>query len=65
MSQAVHIEHDATRGRFRVDVDGRRNVCDYRMSGATMVMAHTEVDPDLQGHGIAATRRRGAGLLEN
>lgn len=62
MSQAVHIEHDTTRGRFRVDVDGRRNVCDYRMSGATMVMAHTEVDP---ARGIAATRRRGAGLLEN
>jgi hypothetical protein len=54
VSPALHIEHDATRGRFWVDVDGRRNVCDYRMSDHTMVMVHTEVDPDLQGRGIAA-----------
>jgi predicted GNAT family acetyltransferase len=50
----LRIEHDPARGRFWVDVDGRRNVCDYRREGHTMVMTHTEVDPDLQGRGIAA-----------
>ena len=54
MKPGLRIEHDAARGRFWVDVDGRRNVCDYRRDGDTMVMVHTEVDPDLQGRGIAA-----------
>lgn len=54
MTPKLHIEHDAARGRFWTDVDGRRNVCDYRRDGDTMVMVHTEVDPDLQGRGVAA-----------
>lgn len=54
MKPELRIEHDAARGRFWTRVDGRLCVCDYRLSGRTMVMVHTEVDPDLQGRGIAA-----------
>lgn len=50
----LRIGHDAAHGRFWTRVDGRLCVCDYRTSGRTMVMVHTEVDPDLQGRGIAA-----------
>ncbi len=48
------IAHDAARGRFEVQVDGHRNVCDYRLAGDAMQLVHTEVHPSLEGRGIAA-----------
>ena len=54
MSELPPIEHDAARGRFSVRVDGRLNVCDYRLAGDVMQMVHTEVHPSLEGRGIAA-----------
>lgn len=48
------IEHDASRGRFAVRVDGQANVCDYRLAGGVMQIVHTGVHPSLEGRGIAA-----------
>lgn len=54
MTDLPPIEHDPARGRFQVRVEGHANVCDYRRSGDTMQMVHTEVHPALEGRGIAA-----------
>jgi predicted GNAT family acetyltransferase len=48
------VEHDAARGRFHTVVDGLAGVCDYRLAGGVMQIVHTEVDPALQGRGVAA-----------
>jgi predicted GNAT family acetyltransferase len=48
------IEHDPARGRFQTRLDGFLGVCDYRLEGDVMQMVHTEVDPALEGRGIAA-----------
>ena len=51
---ALSIEHNAPQQRFEAYVDGLLCRCDYRMSGSTMLMVHTEVPRRLEGRGIAA-----------
>ena len=54
MPPPIPIEHLPQQGRFQTLIDGHRGVCDYRLAGAVMHMTHTEVDPALEGHGVAA-----------
>lgn len=54
------IEHDAQRGRFQLTLQGHVCVCDYRLRDGVMVLTHTEVAPELEGHGIAAALVRAA-----
>ncbi len=50
----MDIVHHPERSRFETIVDGRLGVCAYRRQGDVLLMTHTEVPPELQGHGIAA-----------
>lgn len=54
------IEHDAARGRFHLTLQGHLCVCDYRMRDGAMVLTHTEVAPEIEGHGVAAALVRAA-----
>lgn len=50
----LHEEH-GSRGNFFIERDGRRvALMTYRRTGeSTILIDHTEVDPALQGHGVA------------
>ena len=50
----LQIDHLPESGRFQVEVQGQLCVADYQLRGDTMLMTHTGVAPELQGHGIAA-----------
>jgi len=51
---SLSIDHNVAQQRFEAHVDGLLCRCDYRMSGSTMLIVHTEVPPQLEGRGIAA-----------
>lgn len=56
----IHVEHDASRGRFHASVQGHRCLCDYRLRDGVMHITHTEVPPELEGRGIAGELVRSA-----
>jgi predicted GNAT family acetyltransferase len=61
MTRPATIRHDEDRSRYEYLVDGRRlGVAAYRLSGDTVEMHHTEVDPGHRGQGIAAVLVAGA-----
>jgi predicted GNAT family acetyltransferase len=48
-------------GRYEARVGGRRvGVADYRVSGDRVVFPHTEVEPALEGRGVASALARRA-----
>ena len=57
---SITVSHDAQRGRFQAIVSGHACVCDYRLRDGVMNITHTEVAPELEGRGIAATLVRAA-----
>ena len=57
---SISVQHLPQQGRFQAIVDGQRCVCDYRLEGSVMHFTHTEVAPQLEGRGIAATLVRAA-----
>ena len=48
------IQHRPEQQRFEATADGGRGRLDYRSSPGVMKLVHTEVDPALEGHGVAA-----------
>lgn len=61
---AVRVVHDMTRSRFEVHVDDRlAGFAEYRLDDGAIAFTHTETDPRLRGHGLAAHAVR-AGLDE-
>lgn len=54
------IEHEPEAGRFSVVVAGARSLLQYRQKDGVMRIVHTEVPPELAGHGIAADLMRAA-----
>ena len=54
------IEHDAGNGRFTSVAGGQRSLLQYRLKDGVMTIVHTEVPPELAGHGIAAELMRTA-----
>ena len=54
------IEHDPANGRFTTVVAGQRSLLQYRQKDGVMRIVHTEVPPELSGHGIAADLMRAA-----
>ena len=40
--------------RFEVSVDGKKGFINFERSGNTLNLIHTEVDPDLEGEGVAS-----------
>ena len=45
--------HRADEHRFEATVDGHAGRLDYAITGDVMTIAHTEVDPPLEGRGVA------------
>ncbi len=57
----VTVSHNAAASRFEAHVEGERvGLMDYRTHGNTLDLVHTEVDPELQGQGVASELVRGA-----
>jgi len=54
------IKHDTEASLFTSTVDGQLSLLQYRLKDGVMKIVHTEVPPDLAGHGIAADLMRAA-----
>jgi uncharacterized protein len=54
------IEHRPERRRFEAALDGAHGRLDYRLGPGVMTILHTEVDPALEGHGVAGALVRAA-----
>ena len=54
------IEHDASASRLTARIDGRLSQLQYRLHDGVMTIVHTEVPPELEGHGIGAALMRHA-----
>jgi predicted GNAT family acetyltransferase len=54
------IEHQSGDGRFVASLEGGHGRLDYRLSPGRMTIVHTEVDPGLQGRGVAGALVRAA-----
>jgi predicted GNAT family acetyltransferase len=47
------VVDNVTAGRFELEIDGHLSLLVYRRTHGRLVLRHTEVPPELQGHGIA------------
>jgi len=47
------VTHNSSASRFEITIGGSLAKVDYRMSGARMIITHTEVPEALRGRGIA------------
>ncbi len=56
----IEVRHNAAARRFEATIDRLLCRCDYRMHGATMMLVHTEVPPQLEGRGFASMLVRAA-----
>jgi hypothetical protein len=54
------IKHDTEASQFTSTVDGQVSLLQYRLKDGVMKIVHTEVPPDLAGHGIASDLMRAA-----
>jgi predicted GNAT family acetyltransferase len=54
------VEHDPARKRFAATLDGREGRIEYRLRPGVMTIVHTEVDPALEGRGVAGALVRAA-----
>jgi predicted GNAT family acetyltransferase len=54
------VQHNLADGRFEIAVEGRKAVLQYRRSGDTMRLIHTEVPEPLRGRGLANQLARAA-----
>lgn len=54
------ITNNGAEHRFETEVDGRRAISVYRLSGDQILLTHTEVPDELEGQGIASELTRAA-----
>jgi predicted GNAT family acetyltransferase len=54
------IEHRSEAGRFVARLDGSEGRLEYTLSPGRMTIVHTEVDPALEGRGVAGALVRAA-----
>jgi uncharacterized protein len=54
------IDHDPARKRFEATLDGCQGRIEYRLRPGVMTIVHTEVDPALEGRGVAGALVRAA-----
>ena len=50
---APQIEHRPDQHRFEAVADGGHGAIEYRLHEGVMTLVHTEVDPALEGQGVA------------
>lgn len=54
------VTNNRAEHRFELDTDGKRSVVEYQQRGdSTLALTHTEVHPDLEGHGVGSRLVRG------
>ena len=54
------IRHHPERQCFEATLDGARGRVEYRLARGVMTIVHTEVDPALEGRGVAGALVRAA-----
>lgn len=54
------VHDNAERHRYELAVDGGRAIAAYERIGDVLVFTHTEVPPELEGHGIGSALVAGA-----
>ena len=54
------VLRDDARHRYELIVDGRIvGIADFTIAGSTMVLPHTEIDPERRGQGLGAVLVKG------
>jgi predicted GNAT family acetyltransferase len=51
---AVEVTHNEAASRFEAHVNGQSAFATYRRLNGTIIFDHTNVPPELEGHGLAA-----------
>jgi uncharacterized protein len=54
------VRNNTALSRFELDHDGRTAVAYYQLSPGVITFRHTEVPPEMSGHGIGSQLVRGA-----
>jgi len=54
------VQHNESRLRFEIPLDGTFAVLDYEIQGDVVIVTHTEVPPALRGRGLAEILVRAA-----
>ena len=49
----IVVQHNAAGHRFEARVDGHLAVAEYERDGASLILTHTFVPPELRGRGLA------------
>jgi predicted GNAT family acetyltransferase len=57
---ADEVRNNPALNRFELDVDGRTAASYYQLVPGVITFTHTEVPPELEGHGIGSRLVRGA-----
>ncbi|HEX8354392.1 MAG TPA: GNAT family N-acetyltransferase [Pyrinomonadaceae bacterium] len=54
------VENNESEGRFEIRSGGLVGVLAYELAGDEIVLTHTEVNPEMEGRGMAALLAKGA-----
>lgn len=57
---ATRVRNNRAEQEFELDIGGRRAVAAYQREGQVVVFTHTDVPPELEGHGAGSRLVRGA-----
>jgi predicted GNAT family acetyltransferase len=53
MYENIALNNNTVNHSFEIFIDGRRAFIDYKLRDGNYYLVHTEVPPELEGHGIA------------
>jgi uncharacterized protein len=56
----VEARNNEKENRFEIEVDGKVAATWYRRHGDKIIFTHTEVPPELEGHGVGGALARAA-----
>ena len=56
----MEVRHNEKESRFEIEVDGKLATTWYRRHGDKIIFTHTEVPPELEGHGVGGALARAA-----
>jgi predicted GNAT family acetyltransferase len=54
------VRNNEAAGQFEIEIDGKIAITQYRLKPGRMVITHTEVPPELEGHGVGNSLARAA-----
>jgi uncharacterized protein len=56
----VEVRHNEKDNRFEIEIDGKVAATWYRRHRDKIIFTHTEVPPELEGHGVGGALARAA-----